>query len=42
MTSGAEFDPDGYSVFLDEYCYEYYYYQYCDYLWVGRHTGAHG
>lgn len=35
VTSGGDLDPNGYTLFLDEYCYEYYYYQYCDYVWVG-------
>ncbi len=33
-TSGAEFDPNGYRVFVDEVCdYGYYYGYYCYYLW---------
>jgi len=35
-TTGGEFDPNGYYVAVDEYCYYYYYYgNYCNYTWEG-------
>lgn len=41
-TSGAELDPNGYFVGVDETCYTGYYgYEYCDYAWTGR-VGANG
>jgi hypothetical protein len=35
VTSGAELDPDGYRVLVDEWCYDYYGYQYCYSSWTG-------
>ncbi len=41
-TSGAELDPNGFGVGVDETCYTGYYgYEYCDYSWTGR-VGANG
>jgi WD40 repeat protein len=41
-TSGAELDPNGYGVGVDEACYTGFYgYEYCDYAWTGR-VGANG
>ena len=37
VTSGAELDPDGYTAYVDEQCYEDPYYgTYCEHLWGGR------
>ena len=41
-TSGADVDPNGYSVLVDEVCYiGYYGYEYCNYTWSGS-VGANG
>ncbi len=41
-TSGADLDPNGYTVFVDEQCYyDYYGYPYCDYSWTGT-VGVNG